>query len=120
MATETITTKEPGSNRELVTEYNFGDSLQEAVDLFGEDAVLAGFKSDARVGLQAKVRGMLKATEEDSEAAKYTDEQILEAVKEWKPGTKTRAASDPLAKLQALLEKISPEQRAALLEKALG
>lgn len=116
MAIENISTKEPGSNRELIVSYNFGDSLESAVEAFGADVVFAGFKADAKVGLQAKVRGMLKATEEDSEAAKYTDEEIIAAIADYKPGVKTRQSADPMAKLQALLGKLTAEQKAALLE----
>ena len=115
MAIETIATKEPGTGRELTVEYNFGDNLDQAVEMFGADAVFSSFKADAKVGLQAKVRGMLKATEDDSEAAKYSDEDIISAIADWKPGVKTRTAADPLAKLKALLEKLSPEQKAAFL-----
>jgi hypothetical protein len=119
MAIENISTKEPGSSRELVVSYNFGETVADAIEMFGEEAVFAGFKADCKVGVQAFVRGRLKATEEDSEAAKYSDEDIIAAVADWKPGTKSRASADPMAKLQALLGKLSPEQRAALLEQAL-
>lgn len=119
MATENISTKEPGSNRELVVSYDFGNNVEEAIEKFGAEAVFAGFKADCKVGVQAFVRGRLKATEEDSEAPKYSDDEITAAVADWMPGTKTRQSADPMAKLQALLGKLSPEQRAALLEQAL-
>lgn len=119
--TENITTKDgkdSDSSRSITVSFDFGESLQDAVEKFGEEAVFSGFKADARVGLQAKVRGMLKATEEDSEALKYTDEEIVAAIAEYKPGTKNRQSADPLAKLQAMLAKFTPEQRAALLAQA--
>lgn len=123
MSLENITTKDGKTNedsRSITVAFDFGDNLQDAIAKFGEEAVFNGFKADGRVGLQAKVRGMLKATMEDSEELKYNDEDIVAAVAEWKPGTKSRQAADPMAKLQALLDKLSPEARASLLEKALG
>jgi hypothetical protein len=115
MSIENIATKEPGSSRELTVSFDFQNDLDSAVAAFGADVVFAGFKADAKVGLQAKVRGMLKATEEDSEAPKYTDEEIISAIADYKPGVKTRQTSDPMAKLQALLGKLTSEQKAALL-----
>jgi hypothetical protein len=117
MAIETITTKagKDIESRTLAVSFDFGDNLETAIEKFGADAVFAGFKADAKVGLQAMVRAKLNATEDDSEALKFTDEEIVTAVAEFKPGTKNRQSADPLAKLMALLGKISPEQRAALL-----
>lgn len=121
MAIETISTKagKDAESRNLAVAYDFGNDLDSAVALFGADVVFAGFKADAKVGLQSFIRARLNATEEDSEALKYTDEEIVTAASEWKPGTKARTASDPMAKLQALLGKLTPEQKAALLESAM-
>jgi hypothetical protein len=117
MAIETITTKagKDAESRTLAVSFDFGDTLEAAIEKFGSDAVFAGFKADAKVGLQALVRARLNATEDDSEAPKFTDEEIVAAVAEFKPGTKNRQSADPLAKLLALLGKVTPEQRAALL-----
>ena len=119
MSIENITTKdgkETEGARSVTVAFDFGDNLEQAVEKFGAEAVFNSFKADARVGLQAKVRALLKATMEDSEELKYTDEEIVEKAAEYIPGSKTRASSDPLAKLQALLGKLTPEQKAALLE----
>lgn len=118
MAIETIVTKagKDADSRSVTVGYDFGSSLADAVEMFGEEAVFNGFKADAKVGLQSFVRARLNATEDDSEALKYTDEDIIAAAGEWKPGTKSRQSSDPLAKLKALLEKLPAEARAAFLE----
>lgn len=122
MATEIITTKDgkDAESRKVSVEFDFGNDLEDAVSKFGAEAVFAGFKADATVGLQAFVRSRMKATEEDSEELKYTDEEIVAAVAEWKPGVKTRKSADPLEKLKALLDKLPAEARAALLEQALS
>lgn len=111
----TVSCKNPSVNREISIDYNFGASLSEAIELFGEEVVFSGFVADCKVGLQAFVRARLGKTEEEY----MSDEQIIAEVEGWKPGQRKQAA-DPMAKLQALLSKISPEQRAALLEGALG
>ncbi len=122
MANETISTKagKDQDSRTLVVNYDFGDNLAAAIEKFSEEVVFGSFKADAKVGLQSFIRARLNATEDDSEALKYTDEDIVAAAADWKPGTKARAGADPLTKLQALLGKLTPEQKAALLEGALG
>lgn len=110
-----VSCKNPSVNREIVVDYNFGATLEEAIELFGTDVVFSSFVADCKVGLQAFVRARLGKTDEEY----MTDEQILAEVEGWKPGQRKQAA-DPMAKLQALLSKLSPEQRAALLEGALG
>lgn len=118
MSIENIATKagQDADSRTITVGFDFGDNLQDAIAKFGEEAVFNSFKADARVGLQARVRALMKATVEDSEELKYTDEEIVAKVAEYVPGTKTRQSSDPLAKLTALLGKLTPEQKAALLE----
>lgn len=111
----TVSCKNPSVERSISVDYDFGASLSEAVEKFGEEAVYSGFVADGKVGLQAFVRARLGKTDEEY----MTDEQILAEAEAWKPGQRKQAA-DPMAKLQALLGKLSPEQRAALLEGALG
>lgn len=111
----TVSCKNPSVERSISIDFDFGETLAEAVEMFGEEAVYNGFVADAKVGLQAYVRARLGKTEEEY----MTDEQIIEEAATYKPGQRKQAA-DPMAKLQALLGKLSPEQRAALLESALG
>jgi len=111
----TVSCKNPSVEREISVDYSFGATLEEATELFGAEVVFSGFVADAKVGLQAFVRARLGKTEEEY----MTDEQIVAEAEAWKPGQRKQAA-DPMAKLQALLGKLSPEQRAALLEGAIG
>jgi len=112
----TVSCKDPQSNRELTVDYDFGSTLEEAVEKFGAEVVFSSFVADAKVGLQAFIRTRLRKTEDD-----YMDDQAIAAeAAEWAPGANKRSAADPMAKLQALLAKLSPEQKAALLEGALG
>jgi len=117
MATINVTAKDPSTEREVTVAYNFGDNIADAIAKFGEDVVFAAFVADAKVGLQAAIRTKLRAKKEDESS--YTDAEVIEAASTWVPGAKTRTAADPMAKLQALLGKLTPEQKAALLESAL-
>jgi len=89
--------------------YDFGDSLQEAVEKFGADTIFKKFKSHAIQDLKGIVRRML-------EAGTFTQENIDEVVKHWKPGEKKirmKSAKDSL--LQKLLS-MSPSDREAYLK----
>jgi hypothetical protein len=110
-----VSVKDPQSNREITVEYEFGSNLEDATAKFGEETIFASAIADLKVGLQAFVRTRLRKAEDE-----YMDDAtIIAEAANWTPGAK-RAAADPMAKLTALLSKLSPEQRAALLEGALG
>ena len=105
-------------SRKLEVEFDFGENLTDAIERFGEDVVFANYKRQASVGLQALIRSHLKQTTEVGEFAK-TDEEIIAAIQSWTPSDGTVQRVDPSAKLEALLGKISEEDRVALLEKYL-
>jgi len=110
----TVSCKNPSVDRALVIDYDFTENLTAAIAKFGEDVVFSSFTADAKVGLQAFVRARLAKVDEDY----MTDAEIIAEASQWVPGMRKQA--DPLAKLQALLSKLSPEQRAALLEDAIN
>jgi len=122
MALTIVTAKDPQLDRSVSVEYNFGSTLEEAIAMFGPEAILNGFVADAKVGLQAHIRAKIRGTKEkDSDVLKqYTDEEIKTSASEWKPGTKTREAADPVAKLRALLDKLPESERAAIIEAAMA
>jgi hypothetical protein len=93
---------------EIVTEYNFGADLNEAVSLFGESLVYEYFKANATVRLQAFVRTRI-------EAGKTADE-IQEEANQWKPGEVKRSSKDPKEEIAKQFAKLSPEQQAAYLD----
>jgi hypothetical protein len=117
MATVNVTAKDPSLDRSVTVAYNFGENLDEAVAMFGAEAVFNAFVADAKVGLQALIRSKIRGTKDkDGNITKsYNDEEIQAAANEWKPAAGARQAADPMAKLKALLEKLTPEQRAAVL-----
>ena len=109
-----VSCKNPSVNREITIEFNFGATLAESIEMFGEDVVFSSFVADSKVGLQAYVRARLGKSDDEY----MSDEEILAEAAQWKPGMRKQAA-DPMAKLQALLGKLSPEQRAAILQGAI-
>ena len=90
-------------------DYDFGDNLQEAVELFGDDVVFSRFKAAAVVDLQALIRRHL-----GGEKPK-TAEEIQALVSEWKPGVSKRVRKSTTEKAQDLIGQMSAEEKAALL-----
>lgn len=90
----------------VVFEKSFGDTLPEAVQLFGEDVVFNLFHRQATIACQSRVRGIL-----DKGGSK---DAAVEAGLNFKPGviTRTRVAKDPVAELarQVVEGKLTMEQ----------
>lgn len=117
MATFSVSESGNEGARKLNLEFEFGSTVEEAIEKFGADVVLSGFIADCKVGIQATARRLMKskAKNEDGTERDYTDAEILAKVAEYKPGIKSDRTSDPMGKLEALLGKLSPEQKAAFL-----
>lgn len=108
--------------RRIETEYDFGSSLADAVEKFGEEVVFSSFVASAKVDAQALIRRHLKsnvpAVEGVSAERPYTDEEIVAALAKWKPGVKSeRAAASVSDKAEALLGKMTDAQKAEFLAK---
>lgn len=91
-------------------DYNFGDNLEAAVALFGEEVIFTNFKQSAVIACQSRIRAALQQNK-DGDALQV-------AIDEWKPGIKSISRKSPVDKLKALLEGKSPEDIAALLAEA--
>lgn len=94
--------------------YDFGDDLDEAVELFGADVVYSRFVSAATVDLQALIRRNLGGEEPK------TEEEIQELVSEWKPGVSTRKRKSAKEKAAEAIDALSEEERQALLESLMA
>ena len=116
MAVEDVKAKLEGGEV-YVAPYDFGDNLADAVDKFatpersGEELVFAKFVAAARIDLQSFMRGLIK--QEKSE------DEILAAVAEWRPGMKARGKT-PEEKIATILKRFSKEEARAVLEAALN
>jgi len=102
--------------RSLEISYDFGANLDEAVAKFGADVVFSGFIADGKVAVQGVARRLLKNNKEDGSA--YTDEEIHTKVAEYVPGVKAdRGSSDPFAKIEKVVGKLTDAQKVEMLEK---
>jgi len=87
-------------------EYEFGSSLDQAVELFGEDIVWAYTLRALVIASQGHARGLIKS-------GKSADE-IRTSLETWKPGA-PRISRSPEERVRELMDKMSPEDRAAIL-----
>jgi hypothetical protein len=94
--------------------YDFGDNLEQAVEIFGAEVVFSRFKAAAIVDLQALIRRHL-----DSDPPKSAEE-IQALATEWRPGVSTRKRKSTKEKAEDLFSQMSAEERTALLESLLN
>lgn len=106
----TFTTSEGNADdaRKIETSFDFGGNTAKAVELFGEDAVYANFVRGARVTLQGFVRAQLSDVEK-------SDEDIKEAISEWKPGARTARGTSKASKIQKILDAMGDDEKEAFL-----
>ena len=103
--------------------YDFGETLAEAEELFGADVVFSRFVAAATVDIQALIRRHLK-TPEDKDGnitgEAKSEEEIQAIVAEYKPGTSTRTRVSASEKAARAIDKLTEEEKAALLESLMG
>lgn len=86
-------------------DYEFGETLEDAVKLFGEKVVHSYVIRSLTIAAQGAARGMMKSGK--------SKEEILAAMATWKPG-EPRQTTSPEEKIRSLVNKMSPEDRARL------
>lgn len=101
--------KGDNAGRSVSVEYALLDATDMAslIENFGEQEVFDHAKRSFVVGLQAYLRNQIDAGK--------TDEAIQEAANEWRPGQK-RNTTSPQERIAALMAKMSPAERAAMLQ----
>ena len=111
------------SKRILTVEYDFGTSVEDAIEKFGAQSVFNHFIASAKLSINSLVRPMLEAvtetgTEETGDLEKsvtYSDEQVHAAVASYKIPDKTGRQVDNVAKAMDALAKSTPEKKAEIL-----
>jgi hypothetical protein len=111
MATETVKTRAPKKERDIEVQYDFGANLEEAKALFGETAVFDGYKSDAKISLQAVIRDMLGADK--------SDDEIKTFVSTWKYGVARDRVVDPVAAIKNKMVGMSEEEKREFIQSLL-
>lgn len=116
MSTETeVKAKRKGNDHVVTVGYDFGDNLNEAIELFGEDVIFAKFKQAAIVDFQSVLRRHMFTETDEGDSIITTDVSsedvaLIEAVADWKPGVSTRVTKTPKEKAMAALKGMSPEE----------
>ena len=107
-----ITAKLESTGRAITVEYDYGSDLDSAIAKFGKEVVFAQFEDSVTIAVQAFLRSKMKGEGEKHK----TDQQIRDAMKEWKPGN--RKAADPVKKRATIVKQVagmSEADRASLL-----
>ncbi len=110
-----VEAKIPSTEQEVSVEYDFGDTVEEAIQIFGADVVFSNFKSACTVTLQGFMRGQMKV---DKEGNAKSDEEIAAAVAGWTPGQRASRSKSKGEKLKELLAGMDESQIAELLAEA--
>lgn len=110
MAMQEVAARMEGQDRAVIVNYNFGDNLEDAVETFGEDVVFGRYLASARIECQTIIRRGISAGK--------TDDEIVQMVKDWKPGTRMSVKKTDVEKAREALGRMTPEERRQLLQDA--
>jgi hypothetical protein len=78
MANMEITAQKKDGGRQVIVNYDFGDSLEEMIEKFGADVVQSNSVANMRITAQSVIRRGIEREE--------TDEEIQATIDNWKPG----------------------------------
>jgi len=98
-------TLESGEKQPVQVEYDFGDNLAHAVEMFTEDIVFSIFRRQAVIALQDVIRVAKRSGK--------TDEEIAAMAATWKPSKSVKG--DPVDKLVKKMQ--TPDQIKATIDK---
>ena len=107
-----IEATEKTSSKKIAVTYNFGASLDEAIEKFGAEVVFSGFRRTSVITAQGIMRRLAKAGKSDAE--------IQAAIINWKPGVQAERISDPVARLKSMFSSMSAEERQKIMAELMG
>ena len=103
------TKKINGVDKEATILFDFGGSVEAAIEKFGSNVVYSNFVRSSVITAQAAMRRFLEdGLGQDEIEAKMAD---------WKPGVSLERTYDPLAALLNKMATMTPEEREAAIEK---
>jgi hypothetical protein len=105
MSLEEISAKLTGGEPVSV-KFELDETLEGAVQHYGEEVVFSRYQSALIIDLQSKMRTLIKAGK--------TPDEIQAEVDAWQPGVKSKGKS-PAEKARDLFGRLSAEEREALL-----
>lgn len=94
-------------------QYDFGSTLDEMVEKFGENVVYGVALDQLVIRLQALIRRLLESED-------FSQDKLEKAADDWKPTVGGGVRKSAAEKVSDLLGKMSPEQRQALLASLTG
>jgi len=110
MDVKEISAKSPKLDRETAVVVNYGETLEESVEMFGAEAMNSNAFANWRVTLQAAIRR--------GHEANKTDEQIQTELEEAKMGIAvTGAVVDPIQASLVKFKTMNQDEQADYLEK---
>lgn len=112
MTITATTTKAEHKGRKVTVSYDFGETLDESVEKYGEAVVHGVFIDQAVIRLQALLRRCI----EDG----VSDKDVAAKVEAWKMTVGGRERKSAAEKVHGLLDKMTPEQKAELLKQLRG
>lgn len=105
-----VSAKSPKLERETVIVVNYGETVEESIEMFGADAVNSNALANWIVTLQAGIRR--------AHTAGKSDDEIQELLGSAKMGVAVSGGRiDPIQASLAKFKTMSPEEQAAYLEK---
>lgn len=108
----TIAAKSPKSGTSATVNFDFGETVEEAVEKFGADVVLSGFIRTSTITAQAAIRRYLEVGLEQ--------EAIEEKMTDWKPGVTIQRVVDPVAAILRKADDMEGDELEALIAKLQG
>ena len=96
-----------GEDRSAAITYDFGDSVDEMVQKFGEEVVKSNAIRNFKITAQAAIRRMLEKGE--------SQDAIAEKMSNWKPGIQLERTVDVKGAFLSKWKEMSAEERAEML-----
>ena len=93
--------------KECTIEYDFGATVEEAVEKFGAEVVFSGFVAKATITAQAAIRRYLETGK--------SPEEIQELMNSWQPGVALKGESDPVGAVVRKVAAMSDDDKAAFI-----
>ena len=96
-----------GVQQEAVIASDLGDTLEDAIEKFGDEVVFSNFKQSAKITAQAAMRRYLESGLDNS--------AIAEKMSAWKPGVTLDRTIDPVSTLRNMLKGKTKKEKEQIL-----
>lgn len=125
MQVQASTTKTNGDgkkvkDRSVTVEINIPETLAELTSEFGENVIAAAAIDSLVISAQAKMRSLMSpVTNKKGEVTReaFSDEAIAVSMQAWRPDVKQVVRQTAFEKASGALDKLSLDERKALLER---